>query len=126
MQAHLANGAWWAKLTPQQQEAVTREMKQMEKDLWALARRTNEAATDCSIGKEPCAPPHLKYNMTLVDVAAADLERVRKISAQHVLPEWATRCERVYTAARRPGTRRSAAPAACRSLTGAPRLEWLR
>jgi TRAP-type C4-dicarboxylate transport system substrate-binding protein len=97
VQAHLANGAWWAKLTPQQQEAVTREMRQMEKDLWDLARRTNEAATNCSIGKEPCAAPHLKYSMTLVEVAAADLERVRKISAQHVLPEWATRCERVYT-----------------------------
>lgn len=96
VQAHLANGAWWARLTPQQQETITREMRRMETELWALARRTNQAATDCSIGKEGCAPPHNRYNMTLVEVAPADLERVKRISAQHVLPEWATRCERVY------------------------------
>lgn len=96
VQAHLANGAWWAKLTPQQQEAVTREMRQMEKELWALARRVNDAATECSIGKEPCAAPHVKYGMTLVNVAPADLDRVRRISTEHVLPEWAGRCERVY------------------------------
>ena len=35
-------------------------------------------------------------NMTLADVAPADLERVRKISQELVLTEWATRCERAY------------------------------
>ena len=97
IQAHLVNAAWWAKLNPQQQEAMTRELRQMEKDLWALARTINEDATNCSIGKEPCAPkPHVKYTMTLADVAPADLERVRKISQELVLTEWATRCERAY------------------------------
>ena len=68
IQAHLVNAAWLAKLTPPQQEAMTRELRQMEKDLWALARTINEDATNCSIGKEPCAPkPHGKYTMTLAD-----------------------------------------------------------
>jgi len=97
VQAHLVNAAWWAKLTPKQQEAMTRELRQMEKDFWSLARTINEDATNCSIGKEPCAPkPHVKYTMTLADVAPADLERVRKISQELVLTEWATRCERAY------------------------------
>jgi TRAP-type C4-dicarboxylate transport system substrate-binding protein len=96
IQAHLVNAAWFAKLTPQQQEVMTRELRQMEKDLWALARTVNEDATSCSIGKE-CAPkPHTKYTMTLATVAPSDLERVRKISQELVLTEWVTRCERAY------------------------------
>jgi len=97
IQAHLVNAAWFAKLDAKQQEAMTRELRQMEKDLWALARTINEDATNCSIGKEPCAPkPHGKYTMTLATVAPSDLERVRKISQELVLTEWATRCERAY------------------------------
>ena len=97
IQAHLVNAAWWAKLTPQQQETMTKELRQMEKDLWALARTVNDDATNCSIGKEPCAPkPHGKYTMTLAEVAPSDLERVRKISQELVLTEWATRCEKSY------------------------------
>lgn len=97
VQAHLVNAAWFNKLDPKQQETMTKELKQMEKELWALARTVNEDATNCSIGKEPCAPkPHTKYTMTLAEVAPADLERVRKISQEQVLTEWATRCERAY------------------------------
>ena len=97
IQAHLVNAAWYNKLNPQQQETMTKELRQMEKDLWALARTVNEDATNCSIGKEPCAPkPHTKYTMTLAAVSPGDLERVRKISQEQVLTEWATRCERVY------------------------------
>jgi TRAP-type C4-dicarboxylate transport system substrate-binding protein len=96
IQAHLVNAAWWAKLNAQQQEVITRELRQMEKELWALARTVNEDATNCSTGKE-CAPkPHTKYTMTLAAVAPSDLERVRKISQELVLTEWVTRCERAY------------------------------
>jgi TRAP-type C4-dicarboxylate transport system substrate-binding protein len=97
VQAHLVNAAWFAKLKPNQKDALTVELKRMEAELWNLARHTNQMATDCSIGKEPCLPPHVAYKMTLVDVAPADLARVRKISTEQVLPEWAERCERVYS-----------------------------
>ncbi len=53
VQAHLANGAWWAKLTPQQQEAVTREMKQMEKDLWDLAARPTRRRPTAASARSP-------------------------------------------------------------------------
>lgn len=97
VQAHLVNAAWWAKLTPQQQETMTKELRQMEKDLWALARTVNDDATNCSLGKEPCAPkPHNKYTMTLAEVAPSDLEKVKKISQELVLTEWVARCEKAY------------------------------
>lgn len=96
VQAHLVNAAWFAKLKPAQRDAVTVELKRMESELWNLARHTNALATDCSIGKGECAPPHASYKMTLVEVAPADLAKVKKISAEQVLPEWADRCERTY------------------------------
>jgi TRAP-type C4-dicarboxylate transport system substrate-binding protein len=97
VQTHLVNKAWFDKLAPAQQEALAGAMKQMETELWALARSTNEDATNCSIGREPCAPkPHGKYKLTLVEVDPADLAKVRKISQEVVLSEWAGRCERAY------------------------------
>jgi TRAP-type C4-dicarboxylate transport system substrate-binding protein len=98
VQAHLVNAAWFDKLSAPQREALARETLKMEQDLWALARSTNEDATNCSTGREPCAGTvHGKYKLTLVDVAPADLERVRKLSQEVVLGEWAGRCERAYT-----------------------------
>jgi TRAP-type C4-dicarboxylate transport system substrate-binding protein len=98
IQAHVVNAAWWARLAPQQQGVLARELRRMEAELWTLARTTNEDAVNCSIGREPCAPaPHGRYGMTLVEVAPADLDRVRRISQELVLTEWAGRCERVYT-----------------------------
>ncbi|MFN8723923.1 MAG: TRAP transporter substrate-binding protein [Rhodospirillales bacterium] len=96
VQAHLVNAAWYAKLSAPQKDVLSLELRRMEAELWNLARNTNEIATNCSIGKEPCTPPHVSYKMTLVDVAPADLARVRKISAEQVLPEWAERCARAY------------------------------
>jgi TRAP-type C4-dicarboxylate transport system substrate-binding protein len=97
VQAHLVNKAWFDKLTPAQQAALVKEAKQMESELWALARNTNIDATNCTVGKTPCADkPHGKYKLTLVEVAPADLAKLRKISEEAVLTEWATRCERAY------------------------------
>lgn len=95
VQAHLVNNAFWARLNPAQQEAITREARRMETELWDLARTVNQDATNCSIGREPCAT-HNRFTMTLVDVAPADIDRVRRISEEHVLGEWAGRCDRVY------------------------------
>jgi TRAP-type C4-dicarboxylate transport system substrate-binding protein len=95
MQAHLVNNAYWARLTPAQQATLTAESQRMERELWELATTVNDDATNCSIGREPCAK-HARFNMTLVEVAPADAARVRRISEEAVLPEWAGRCERVY------------------------------
>lgn len=95
MQAHLVNNAFWARLSPAQQATLTAESRRMETELWDLARTVNEDATNCSIGREPCAK-HARFNMTLVEVAPADAARVRRISEEAVLGEWAGRCERVY------------------------------
>jgi TRAP-type C4-dicarboxylate transport system substrate-binding protein len=97
VQAHLANFNWWNGLTAAQRDGIAREMHRMESELWDLARKTNENATNCSTGKadEQCTV-HGRFNMTLVNVSPADLARVRKISQDVVLSDWAQRCERVY------------------------------
>lgn len=97
VQAHVVNAAWFARLSPAQREAMTRELGKMEADLWTLARATNEDATTCSTGREGCSgTTHKPYRMTLVEVSPADLARVRRISQEAVLSEWAGRCERAY------------------------------
>ncbi len=86
IQAHLVNAAWFAKLAPQQQETMTEELRQMEKELWTLARTVNEDATNCSIGEEPCAPkPHGKVHDDARPGRASGPRRVRKISQEQVL-----------------------------------------
>jgi TRAP-type C4-dicarboxylate transport system substrate-binding protein len=97
VQAHLVNLAWWNRLTPQQREGFTAQFTRMENELWDLARTTNEDATNCSIGLPNCSRnPHQPYTMTLVEVSDADKARLRRISEEVILTEWAQRCNRNY------------------------------
>ncbi len=97
VQAHLVNLAWWNRLTPAQREAFTTQAQRMENELWDLARTTNEDATNCSIGRPNCLRTvHGAYTMTLVEVSEADKARVRRISEEVILSEWAQRCNRAY------------------------------
>ncbi len=97
IQAHLVNANWWSRLTPAQREEFTTEFRKMEDDLWALARTTNEDATNCSIGLPNCSrTAHQPFNMTLVQVSEADKARLRRISEEVILSEWAGRCNRAY------------------------------
>jgi TRAP-type C4-dicarboxylate transport system substrate-binding protein len=97
MQAHLVNLAWWNRLTPAQRETLTAEFRRMEDGLWELARTTNEDATNCSVGRPNCLrTAHQPYNMTLAEVSEADKARLRRISEEVILTEWAARCNRAY------------------------------
>jgi len=97
VQAHLVNLAWWNRLTPAQREAFTTQAQRMESELWDLARSTNEDATNCSTGRPSCQRTvHGAFNMTLVDVSEADKTRLRRISEEVILAEWAQRCNRAY------------------------------
>jgi TRAP-type C4-dicarboxylate transport system substrate-binding protein len=97
VQGHLANLNWWNGLPPARQAGITEEFRRMEDDLWQLARTTNENATNCSTGKsgEQCTV-HARYNMTLVQVSPADIQRVRQVAQDVILADWGQRCERVY------------------------------
>jgi TRAP-type C4-dicarboxylate transport system substrate-binding protein len=97
VQAHLASAAWWGRLNAQQQTGLVEEFRRMENDLWDLARTTNENATACSTGQAGAqCTVHTRYNMTLVQVSPADMQRVRNVAQENILNDWAQRCERVY------------------------------
>ncbi|WP_270934285.1 TRAP transporter substrate-binding protein [Falsiroseomonas oryzae] len=97
VQAHLVNLNYWNRLTPAQRETLTAEFRRMEDGLWDLARATNADATNCSIGRPNCArTAHQPYTMTLVEVSEADKARLRRISEEVILTEWAGRCGRAY------------------------------
>ncbi len=101
VQAHLANLAWWNRLSAAQQTALTAEFRRMENELWDLATTTNENATACSTGVAGAAcTVHTRYTMTLVQVSPADAQRVRQIAQQTILTDYATRCARVYPTCR--------------------------
>lgn len=97
VQAHLVNLAWWNRLSAAQRTVLTAEMQRMENEMWELARTTNEDATNCSIGRPNCSRDrHQPFNMTLVEVSEADKTRLRRISEEVILSEWAQRCTRAY------------------------------
>jgi TRAP-type C4-dicarboxylate transport system substrate-binding protein len=97
VQAHMVNLAWWNRQTPAMRDGLTAQFRQMENDLWDLARTTNEDATNCSIGLPSCLRrAHQPYSMTLVQVSEADKARVRQIAEEVVLSDWAQRCARGY------------------------------
>lgn len=97
VQAHLVNLAWWNRLTAPQREGFTAQFGQMENELWDLARTTNEDATNCSTGRPNCLrTAHQPFGMTLVEVSDADKARLRRISEEVILTEWAQRCNRAY------------------------------
>jgi len=97
VQAHLVNVEWWNGLPEDSRKALAEEFEAMEQALWDLANQTNDDAIACSTGQPECpGSPHQSYDMTLVDVSEADLERVREIAADAIVSDWAERCERTY------------------------------
>jgi TRAP-type C4-dicarboxylate transport system substrate-binding protein len=96
VQAHLANLNWWNRLNAQQQAGLTQEFRRMENELWNLASTTNDNATACSTGQQAECTVHGRFNMTLVQVSPADMERVRSVAQERILSEWVQRCERVF------------------------------
>lgn len=96
VQAHLVNIDWWKSLSADQQKAMEGHFRAMEDKLWALAVSTNTEALDCTVGKACESKIYKSYKSTLADVSDADRARVKAISSQKVLTEWAGRCTKVY------------------------------
>lgn len=96
VQAHLVNAAWFDGLPGETQTALAVEFTAMEDALWELAAKTNADAIACSTGGECSGDPHTAYQNVLVEVSETDLARVREISSEVVVGEWAERCERTF------------------------------
>ncbi len=96
VQAHLVNLDWWNGLPEDQRTKLETHFAKLESDLWSVAGTTNTDALDCTVGKECVGGIYTPYKLTLVDVSDADLSRVKTISTQSILREWADRCEATY------------------------------
>lgn len=96
VQAHVVNADWWDGLTAEEQEKLTGHFQKLEEDLWALAERNGDLAVACTTGGDCDSDLYTSYDLELVDLAPEDLTKLRSLSEELVLGEWAERCERVY------------------------------
>jgi TRAP-type C4-dicarboxylate transport system substrate-binding protein len=95
MNVHLVSLKAWNKLSPAQQEELTKEFKALETALWEVARTTNEDAVNCDIGQDSCKG-YQKYKMTLVPVTDAMVASSHKAAEEVVIPAWIERCSQTY------------------------------
>jgi hypothetical protein len=95
VQGYFANLDWWNGLSDDQRAGVEAAFKSLEDGQWQTAIALNGDAMACNTGQDGCKN-HQKFSMTLVDVSAADIERVKASSQDVVLPDWAARCEKTY------------------------------
>lgn len=96
VQAHVVNAEWWAGLTAEERETLTGHFNTLEEDLMALARRNSGMAVSCTTGGECDSDIYTAYDLELVELAPSDLDKLRALSEELVLADWAERCSRVY------------------------------
>ena len=95
VQGYFANLKWWDSLTDVQRAGIKKAFKDLEDNLWDLSTTLNDDAMACNTGQAECKD-HKKFDMKLVAVSPADIERVQKASREVVLPEWLAKCEKTY------------------------------
>jgi TRAP-type C4-dicarboxylate transport system substrate-binding protein len=93
--AHFMNLDTWNKFTPDQQEKLEAAYRDMEDQLWDVAKKVNEDASNCNVGREPCEM-HEKYDLQLVEVTPPMIETVKKAAEESTVPAWAEGCTRVH------------------------------
>jgi TRAP-type C4-dicarboxylate transport system substrate-binding protein len=96
VQAHVVNLAWWNRLSAEQRAALEAQFTDMEDKLWDVAAKTNGIALSCSTGGSCDDKLYRSYNLRLVKLNDADFTRLKTITQDVILGEWAARCERVY------------------------------
>lgn len=95
MNVHLISLKTWDKLSPEQQEGLTKEFKTLEANLWDVARHTNADAVECATGQDDCKG-YQKYKMTLVPVTDEMVASSHKAAEDVVIPAWIDRCSQTY------------------------------
>ena len=85
VQGHFVSLAYWNRFSPEAQQKLTAAFQKMEDDMWDLAIKANEDASNCNIGKEPCVEG-TKFNMTLVTVSPDDIAKIRDAVSTVILP----------------------------------------
>lgn len=96
VQAHVVNLDWWNGLEEGRRAQLEKEFQAMEAELWQLARDTDALAIACTTGGECDSEIYQSYNLKLVDVSDADLAKLQEITADVIVGDWISRCERTY------------------------------
>jgi TRAP-type C4-dicarboxylate transport system substrate-binding protein len=94
VQGHFMNLEYWKKFSPDSQQKLLAEFKRMENQMWDLATTSNGDAVNCTVAKEPCKE-HTKFNLKLVEVTAADQQKIKEAVTKVVLPIWKNTCTKV-------------------------------
>jgi TRAP-type C4-dicarboxylate transport system substrate-binding protein len=91
---HFMNLNHWNRYSAADQNKLEAEFKKLETQLWDLAIRVNEDATNCNLGLAECKD-HTKFKMKAVEVTPADLRKVKAAASTVVLPIFKQACNRV-------------------------------
>ncbi|WMS43545.1 TRAP transporter substrate-binding protein [Acuticoccus sp. MNP-M23] len=84
----------WNKLTPEQQEVLTAEMKELGDALWQMGVDDNQDGINCNIGAEPCKNG-IVGKMSLLEVTDEGRAEMKAALENVILPTWVEQCERV-------------------------------
>lgn len=95
VQGHFMNLDTWNRLPPEQQKELTEAFKEMEQDMWEIARTANGDAIACTTGQDSCSD-HTKYDLELVELDEGFRQRIHELTEQVVLPVWGQSCNAVY------------------------------
>lgn len=93
--AHVAHKDFWNGLEPGARNFLAKEMAEMEKQLWDMARDRGEDAKSCMMGG-PCKYGIPGGSMTLYELNKAEIKTVQGIVSGTVLADWATQCAEKY------------------------------
>lgn len=94
VQGHFMNLDYWKKFSAESQQKLLAEFKRMEDQMWELANTSNSDAVNCSVDKEPCKD-HTRFKLKLVEVTAADQQKIKDAVTKVVLPVWKNTCNKV-------------------------------
>lgn len=89
---HVIRKESWNKLNAAQQEALTRQMAELERKLWAMAVDGHADGIRCNTGSQPCAGKPGK--MKLVDMTEKDRVEITRILKEKIIPLWLSDCEK--------------------------------
>ncbi len=90
-QIHAVNMDYWNDLDPAVQDLIESNVQTMYDDIWDQAERETQEGYDCNTGADSC-DQDVKGDMKLVEPTDEDKETLKKLTADIVIPKWASRC----------------------------------
>ena len=94
VQGHFMNLDAWNRFSPEEQEKLTAAFRELEAEMWAMARGANGDAIACNTGADSCAD-HKKFGMELVALGADDQAAIKTGAETVELPIWRDTCNAI-------------------------------